>query len=386
MLGEACAGLERGQACSAHAPVHAHLGDGTVVGGFAARGTRSDAAPLQVLYAGAWQEEAQAWGITVLNLEANLPQSADGPGVIVLLAGEAEAINRLVEQQSLRIPPPLRTAALVDTRRYKQPSLLPEPVGEVAAGQLLQVDAWDATMQWLREVSGGEVSWIRAEDMARLGAMDDLPQLGLGAAFAWQDMSLRTATSLPACAEAEPFIAIELPVDFDANFTINGVDIQLGSMVTFQQVHPNALSMTVHRGRASTTFGQVVQQSESIVGVMSRREGELPSITQWSGALRASDVELARGERAQAALNSLARANGWRERSAYDMPEDITHIVERGDSLYGLTVRYDTNVHYIIAANGEEESLRLLVGAEILIPKPGSGFVWRGAEANKPSG
>ena len=250
------------------------------------------------------------WGVAVINIGAHLPQTREGPGIIVLLAGDAAVVNEVDPADVMQVAAPLSSIATEATARYKNPGVIPAPVGSVAAEELVLVDAWDNSGDWLRVVNEGDISWVESEKVVRLNAMDSLPRLALGAAFAMKAFSLSTGTAFPECSETEPFIAIQTPADLPANLTINSVDIHLGSMVTFQQVHRNALSMTVHRGEATTIFGQTVQQSETILGILGRRTSASNQVLEWSGALRASDAEFARGERAQAALNLLG-AGQW---------------------------------------------------------------------------
>ena len=79
---------------------------------------------------------------------------------------------------------------------------------------------------------------------------------------------------------------------------------------------------------------------------------------------------MSEGKRAQAALNGLARANGWPEAEAYNYPASVFHVVQPGETLYGLTARYETSVAGIIAANGGDDSLSLVAGMTLIIPKP----------------
>ena len=87
-----------------------------------------------------------------------------------------------------------------------------------------------------------------------------------------------------------------------------------------------------------------------------------------------SDTELARGQRVQEALNGLARVNGWEEYDTVMTVGDLVHIVVYGDTLYALARHYEVRVADIVAANNQLSPLRLFVGAELLIPNPGSGF------------
>ena len=373
-----CADLARDSVCYAYPPASAGAFDDAAFD-FDQPGARASALDLNSVHTGALDADANHWGIAVLHLSANLPQTYQGPGLLIMLAGEAAVINRVAPGEAMAIHAPVSTAALAEAILYKHPGVIPEAVGEVAADDLLLVDAYEDTGEWLRVVDDGAIRWIEADKVARLHALEDLPELGLGATFAWQALSLSTGTDYPECAEAEPWIAIQTPPDMGVSLTLNGVDIRLDSMVTLQQVHGKALSMTAHRGKATTVFGGTVRQSESILGILGASDGQDLAVLDWSGAMRGSAAEYARGQRAQAALNSLARANGWDEYAAYNYYPSAIHIVQPGETLYGLTARYETSVDGIIAANGGDDELRLLVGMKLIIPKPGSGFAWRGA-------
>lgn len=378
-LAEHCGDLARDSLCYGYPQVNATVAEGQSALAFSNPGARISTAELARIEAGAYDLAQSSWGIAALHLSANLPQTYAGPGVILLLAGEAALINEVAPADVMAIQPPVSTAALEAAILYKHPGVIPKPVAEVEADALLLVDAFESAGGWLRVVNDGEVAWIEADKVARLQAMDGLPRLGLGATFALQAFSLSTGTDYPECVEAEPWIAIQTPADMGVSLSVNGVDIHIDSMVTFQQVHRNALSMTVHRGEATTIFGQTVRQSESVIGILRETDEREATVLEWSGALRGSEAEYARGLRAQDALNELARANGWTVYEAYNYLPEVLHVVQAGETLYGLTARYETSVDLIIAANGGDDSLRLLIGMELIVPKPGSGFAWRGA-------
>lgn len=376
-LAEHCAALERNSVCAGNPAVDITLAPGFAGFDSASPGDRADLLGVSKIATGELDTEEASWGAAIMHLGAHLPATYAGPGAIIMLAGAAEIINEIQPEQALRIGEPLSTVALMDTTRYKLPGVIPEPVGGLSADELLLVDAWDNTGDWLRVVTGGSTSWAESDKLARLKAMDALPRLGLGSAFAMQSVALSTGTSYPVCAEAEPMVAIQTPADLPTSLSVNGIDIHIGSMVTFQQFHRNALSLTVHRGEVTTIFGQRARQGESIVGILGETPAGDRAVLDWSGVLPASEAEIARGERAQAALNRVAQVNGWEEFQTFSNPPELIHVVQYGDSLFSLARRYETSVAGIIAANQRSETLRLFSGMEIVIPNPGSGFSGR---------
>ncbi|MYE25862.1 MAG: LysM peptidoglycan-binding domain-containing protein [Chloroflexi bacterium] len=374
-----CADLERDSLCYAHPLVEAGFADDSAKADFTSPSQRASLFGLSSVRSSALDSEQAHWGIALLHLGANLPLTYEGMGILVLLAGAAEVINQSDPASVMQIAEPLSTAALTATTRFKKPGIIPEPLGPVAVDDLLLVDAFDDSGDWLRVVNDGEISWVERQDLARLNAMDALPAIGVGATFPFKSMSISTNPEYPECDQAEPMVAIQTAEDLPTSLTINGVDIHIGSMVTIQQVHRNALSLTVHRGKVTTIFGQTVRQGESVIGILGQTPAGAAQVLDWSGALLASEAEIARGQRAQDALNSLARVNGWAQRKTFKHPPAHVHVVERGDTLYSIARLYETSVAEIILGNLGAEPIKLYTGTKLVIPSPGSGFAGHGA-------
>ena len=316
----------------------------------------------------------QSWGAAMIRLGANLPLTYDGPGVLALLGGDAQIINEVAADAVMTIGEPLSTAAISDAKLYRLPGIIPEPVGDLRQDDIVLVDAWDSDDGWLRVVSGGLVAWVEADKVQRLQAMDTLPRITIGQPYPLRSFSLTTGSAYAECASAEPLVAVQTPGDVPVNLTVNGVDIHVGSMVSFQQAHRGALSLTVHRGAVTTIYGQRINEGESAIGILSPAEDGSASALAWSGSLPASEEERARGERAQAAFNLASRANGWVEEQIARPTGDVYHVVERGESVYSIARRYEASVADIIAANPDIDPRRIFAGNELLIPNAGSGF------------
>ena len=297
----------------------------------------------------------------------------------MLLAAKPKSSTKLTRRRSCNRCNPWGKAALAETTRFKNPGIIPEPIAAVAADELLLVDAHDDSGEWLRVVSDGAVSWIERKDVARLKAMETLPVIGVSASFPFRALSLATSTDFPPCDQAEAMIAIQTPADMSLSFTINGVDLHIGSPGYFSAGASQCAQHDRAPRRSDTIFGGIVQQGESVIGILGRTADGSPQVLDWSGALPASEAEIARGQRAQDALNSLARVNGWGEHKTYKHPPEHVHVVERGDSLYSIARLYETSVADIILANLGDEPIKLYRGTELVIPNPGSGFAGHGA-------
>jgi hypothetical protein len=89
MAGEVCAGLGRNTACYGHDRVEAILRaeDGGLA--FAAPADRVPLAALETLHTAALDESTEEWGVAVLHVQANLPDTLPGQAVTMLLMGDA---------------------------------------------------------------------------------------------------------------------------------------------------------------------------------------------------------------------------------------------------------------------------------------------------------
>lgn len=358
-IDEQCHALERDSLCVISRPVQTDAASLAGVSSIATAG---------------YDAEDQSWGAAIIRLSANLPRTYAGPGVLALLGGEAQIINEVAADAVIAIGEPLSTAAMSDAKVYRLPGIIPEPVGDLRQDDIVLVDAWDSDGGWLRVVSDGAVAWVEADKVQRLQAMDALPRIAIGQPYPLRAFSLTTGRAYAECASAEPLVAVQTPGDVPVNLTVNGVDIHIDSMVSFQQAHRGALSLTVHRGAVTTIYGQRINEGESVIGILSPAQSGSTDALAWSGSLPASEVEHARGERAQAAFNRLSLANGWVEEQIARPTGDIYHVVERGDSVYSIARHYQASVAAIIAANPDIEPGRIFAGNELLIPDAGSGF------------
>ena len=373
-ISENCAELERNSLCYAHAQVEASFADDAKAGHFTAPANRAPLSHLQQVRASAIDTEQRHWGLAIMNLQANLPQTRPGAGVIMLLAGDAGLDHELELAQIDEIREPLSAAALRSTTRFSQAAKIAAELGQLQRDEIALVDAKTRGGDWLRVVNDGTVSWVERDHLSPLQAMESLPIVDVAKPFAMQAFTFSSASGLADCEAAEPLLAIQTAADVPANLTVNGVDIHVQSLVSFQQVHRNALSMTVHLGAVTTAFGNTVLAGNSVVGILADIGNGKTVVLDWSGPTAVSEAELARGHRLLEALNGLARANGWTEQDGKVPAGDRIHVVTRGESLFALARRYDVRVADILAANDDLASSPLYVGTKLLIPNPGSGF------------
>jgi LysM repeat protein len=380
-VGDNCADLDRNSACYGYNQVDATFSADYPEDYFSVPSDRANLTDLDTLRTAPMDSATARWGVAVMNIQANLPNTVPGQGVIMMLVGDAEIRNDVPAEEANEIIEPLSTVILEDTHVYTSPSATADILVTASANEIVLVDGFNPTKTWLRVVTDGTIAWIERGRVARLAGMDNLPIVGASYPTPMQAFYLSTGIGESECQEADSMIAVQSPENITVDLTVNGVDIRVGSLVTFQNLAENIINLTVHRGRVTTIFGNSIQAGESAVGVVNSTPEQDGVIIAWGGAIPASKAELMLGQTAQIGINSVARHNGWNERSIEpnepDEPknEELIHIVSSGETLFGIGRQYEASLPAIVERNALSAPYTLFAEQELVIPNPGSGFV-----------
>jgi len=391
-VGNNCSDLVRNSACYGYNQVDATFFDEMPEDYFTIPSDRANLSDIDTLHTAPLDTVQSQWGVAVMNIQANLPNTVPGQGVLMMLVGDAAIENAVDPEDANLISDPLSTVATAESNLHLSPSPTSEVVQVVAENAIVLVDGFNATRTWLRVVNDGVIAWISSDRVARLASMDNLPIVGANNPTPMQAFYLSSGIGQVECSEADSMIAVQSPENITVDLTVNGVDIRVGSLITFNNLDSNTVNMTVHRGEVTTVFGNTVSAGQSAIGVINSAPEQGDVIVAWGEAVPATEEELALGERAQVGLNSVARNNDWEERDIKpqsDQPTtssgEIIHIVSSGETLFGIGRLYDTSLVEIVNRNNLSEPYTLFAGDELVIPNPGSGFVGLPSSGNDTS-
>lgn len=382
-VGDNCSDLGRNSACYGYNQVNATFSGETIESAFNIPSDRASLTELATLRTAPLDTVTGIWGVAVMNIQANLPNTLPGQGVIMMVVGDAEVRNDVMATDANLVSDPISTVTLTEANLHISPSTSSDILQTLPASEIVLVDGFNATRAWLRVVNDGTIAWIDQTQVARLGAMDTLPILGASNPTPMQAFYLSTGIGESECSEADPMIAVQSPENLTVDLTVNGVDIRVGSLITFQNVAPNTINLTVHRGGVTTVFGNAIQAGQSALGIVNENGEGDPNFVAWGESVPASPSDLELGERAQQGINNVAQNNEWAEREVdpnppqenQNPPGEIIHIVAPGESLFGIGRLYDASLPAIVSRNGLSEPYVLFTGQELVIPNPGSGFV-----------
>ena len=300
-----CEALDRNFGCYGHNQVFATFAGELPDGTFSRPGDRIALPVLRSIQTAALDIENQQWGAALLNVQANLPNMLPGQGIVLLLLGDVALENEVAPEEVFQLGAgtPVITRAAANLR--SGPGLNTNLVATIDAGLTLLTYSIDQTGNWLRVVYDDTPAWVGVGALEPNEQIEALPILMPDRRTAMQSFHLRTGIGSIGCDEAPSVLAIRSPEQFTVSLSINGADIQVGSLVTMQSLAADQMRLTVHHGMVETQNGTLAQDDETLIAIVDP-DG---NITDWSPPRPATPQEQAIGEQVEAILDNLDTPN-----------------------------------------------------------------------------
>lgn len=252
-----CSNLDRNQACYGNMQIDVTGRGEEFV--FESVGDVVNVDQLQQLTAASYDEAAGVWGIGVLSLQANLPDTLPGQNLTAMVLGEVQIENAVVEGSTL----PVTTNASTRVRSSTDTSSASNVLATIPAGVTVVADGRSAAGEWLRirlgdfdESFGSQRAWVAAflvdGDSERMTLSE--VEVGVPVFAPMQAFYLKTGIGETRCAELPPDgLLVQTPQgEVVVSMQVNGVDIWLGS-TAFLQAKDNQMSVAVVEGRGSVS-------------------------------------------------------------------------------------------------------------------------------------
>ena len=174
----ACEGTERNQACYGNIDLNAIAQAGIPEFDFDAPGDIVDVAGVQTLELEPLDAAGDIWGIALMRLQANLPDTLPGQNVTFLLFGDVEIRNAVETNVE---PVTLNVTSDGDINVRNGPSTNDERIAGLASGDIVTADGRNPDSLWLRiQLSDGNPGWVSADlvtpdgDISLLNIIDPL--------------------------------------------------------------------------------------------------------------------------------------------------------------------------------------------------------------------
>jgi len=374
-LQDNCDSLERNSACYGYNAVSAVFSQVVPSDYFTRPADRAGLLDLISLQTTPLDMDSDRWGIALMNMQANLPNTLPGQAVTVLLLGDSTIENRVdaLDIAPIAQPVDVRLESATDART--SPSDTSNTIARVRVGTALLADALNADGTWLRVVVDDFPAWIRRDATNSPSGLNNLPAITSPIQSPMQAFYFTTGVGTIGCAEAPNTITIKSPENLTVDLSVNGVDIRIGSTITLRNSAPNELSFTVQEGHLETVTGEYIEAGQTLIA----QTDDFGSIVYWQESRPATPEEQAYGEIANRALDIDPEALDIRPETE-TIPEtneagELIHVVVRGDTLFNIARQYNASMPAIVTRNNLADPRSIFVGQRLIIPNPNSGFV-----------
>ncbi|MFO7321359.1 MAG: hypothetical protein DIU68_006490 [Chloroflexota bacterium] len=258
-----CQNTGRNQICYGHSLVQAEPQPALDDLPFHEQGDIVDAALLRALRVSSMNIDNGYWGIALMRLQANLPNTLPGQNVTFLLFGDVELASATTPTRTVNVV--ANTTLTVRTG----PSNSSPPLNYLEAGQAAVATGRLQDMEWIRvrvPNAGLRDGWVHVSLITPLlGDFDNLEIVNLGATppryGPLQAFYLKTGATTATCDE-QPVngLLIQTPASApEVTLAINDVEIALGSTIFVQAIPDELLTISTLEGMARITFGGVTQ-------------------------------------------------------------------------------------------------------------------------------
>ncbi len=239
-LGTNCANMARNSACYGFNNVDTVFNVPVPSDFFTATNERADLLTIDTIRTVALNLADDQWGVSLLNVQANLPDALPGQGVVFVLLGGVE-VEGDVEPQDAVIPQTTQQVALTrdaelrsapDSGEWKASKV----IGSVPAAALVPVDAIDPTGGWLRIVFNDQPGWI-----SRAAVADDVSALtvvGPADFTPMQAFFFRVGIGGVSCEDVPSLLAVQGPRDVAVDLSVDRVDVRVTSTIVLQTFPP----------------------------------------------------------------------------------------------------------------------------------------------------
>lgn len=254
-VGDMCAVTGVNQACYGNRSLLAEPQPEVEGFAFSQPGDLARVATLRSLKLDAFDLGNREWGVALMRLQANIPDTLPGQSVTFVLFGDVQLENQV------QTPPAPVITLTANRDLLGMPQTDGPVVGTVRAGEQAYVLNRSVDGRWWRVervASENTIGWIAAEQTD----MSDVPVFDVDMPAPMQVFSLRTGVSGVRCAAApEDGLLVQSPGEnIQIDLTVNDVKIRLGSTALLRSQASSELTVSVLEGKGQVeALGQTVE-------------------------------------------------------------------------------------------------------------------------------
>lgn len=176
--------------------------------------------------------ETEIWGVALMNVQANLPNTFPGQGVIFVLMGDTDVANG-VDPANAYVPvDPVEVITTTRTNLRSAPTERSNVLFVADEGAALPADAQSSDGQWVRVNYEDRQVW--AARALVTGEIDGLPVFSADSFTPMQAFYLTTGVGDTDCESAPDTLLIQGPRNTEISFTVNQASVRIGSTILLE--------------------------------------------------------------------------------------------------------------------------------------------------------
>lgn len=277
-LGQNCNALDRNSACYGYNRVDATFNETVEDTFFSNPADRTGLKTLASIQTAPLSVDQKYWGIAVLNVQANVPNTLPGQAVTFVLLGDVAVDNDVDPNSAFEPGEPITIKTVTGANIRSLASAKANLIGSVPSGTELSADAVSQDGRWIRVLYSSGVGWVTREVIQSVeGEVDSLPAITSETRSPMQAFTFRTTPGSTSCDEAPPsLLVVQGPDNVKVDITANGADIRLGSTIALRILEGNRVQLMVVDGEAQigglkipagfTIFAQLGEDGTTITG------------------------------------------------------------------------------------------------------------------------
>jgi hypothetical protein len=235
-----CSELGRNEACYGYDQVEASFLVDVEDDFFSTPRDVADVAELETIRTAPLSLDNGTWGVAVMNLQANMPNTLPGQNVTFLLMGDVEVENAVAPDEAFQPADALEVevAVTAGANIRSGPNTNFNVLGGAGFESILEADGRSEDGDWLRVAYRERPAWVSSTVLADNPDIEDLPRLSPDLKTPMQAFYLRTGIGESDCNEApEDLLLVQGPENIEIALTVNGADVSLGSSGAFRIVY-----------------------------------------------------------------------------------------------------------------------------------------------------
>jgi uncharacterized protein YgiM (DUF1202 family) len=252
---EQCSSTGRNQACYGNVNLEATPQPNVADFNFSTPGDIVAVSAVESLSLSSRVEDVGEWGVALMQLQANIPDTTPGQNVTFLLFGDVEIENRVETNVE---PITFEVTAQGNINVRSGPSTDDAPVTGLSGGDTVTAVSRNAESTWLQvSLSGGITGWVAADVVTAEDDISLLNVISIPALTPMQAFFFKSGIGDAPCAEApDSGILVQTPEGVtQVEFTVNDVNIVLGSTAYLQAQPGSDMTTSVVEGEATVTSG-----------------------------------------------------------------------------------------------------------------------------------